>query len=662
MKNICLFLLTASICTAQIKKVDSKVVEATVFKDRAMVTRSADVDLSRGENAIVFSDLTTNLRDETVRISIADERSIKILDVKVERKFTTEIRKEKINSLQKKIDALKAEVQTAADKIAIYDSKKAFIESLKAESVKYANQKILTSTNSTKEWYELLKFIDNNLSQIYSGIREQVSKRVMAEQEIKSLQLTIDQTKSGEERNYKEIIVKIDAAENKKVKVDASYIVNSASWYPIYDARVSSKTKEAEVAFFAMIQQSTGEDWNEVNLSFSTANPLSMKSLPKLDRWFIDVNPLSYKNNTMNIRGGRMGEIPFQVGGYEGNYLNYEQNQALPKGTGSVSGYIISKETGEPLVGANVFLNGTSLGSATDRNGKFYIPNVPVGNYNLTTSFIGFNKDSRAVNVIEKNIANLNISLEEVDLSLSEVTVTGKKVFEEKATNTTRVIDNSCVNDFPIYSDVKAKDISTTFELNTKNSIPSDNSSHKVTIAISNLPIEFSYSAIPKVLPNVYLQGKIVNSNDYPLLEGEINIFVDNDFVNRTYLNTIVSTDTLELALGIDEGFQAEKILKNRFVESKGLFGGNKQITYEYEIQVTNNRKTEENILIYDQLPVAMNEKINVELITPSEKEKILNDKNELEWKVKVNAGEKIIIPLKFVVKFPADNEIFGLE
>ena len=57
-----------------------------------------------------------------------------------------------------------------------------------------------------------------------------------------------------------------------------------------------------------------------------------------------------------------------------------------------------------------------------------------------------------------------------------------------------------------------------------------------------------------------------------------------------------------------------------------------------------------------------MNEKINVELITPSEKEKILNDKNELEWMVNINAGEKIIIPLKFVVKFPADNEIFGLE
>lgn len=240
--------------------------------------------------------------------------------------------------------------------------------------------------------------------------------------------------------------------------------------------------------------------------------------------------------------------------------------------------------------------------------------------------------------------------------------MTGNKYFEQKATNTVKVIDNSGVSELPIYSDIKAKDISTTFELNTKNSIPSDNSPHKVTIAVSNLPIEFSYKAIPKVLPNVFLQGKIVNSNDYPLLEGGINIFVDNEFVNRTHLNTTVANDTLELALGIDEGLKTEKILKNRFVETKGLFGGRTQVTYEYQIQVTNNRKTEETISVYDQQPVPMNEKIIVELVSPAENEKILNDKNELEWKIKIKPGEKRIIPLKFIVSFPAGTNVYGLE
>lgn len=662
MKNIFFIFLSITLCSAQPKKVESRVTDATVFKDRAMVTRTAVLNLEKGENTVVFSDLTTNIRDETIRISIPDDKRIRILDVKVEKRFTTEIRKEKINSLQKKIDELRIIVQTATDKISVYESKKGFIESLKAESVKYANQKILTSSNSTKEWNDLLKFIDNNLSEIFNGIREHVNKKVRAEQEIKSLQLTIDQSKSGEEKNFKEIIVKIDAAENKKVKLEISYIVNSANWYPIYDARVSSKTVDAEISFFAMVQQSTGEDWNDVNLSFSTSNPLSMKSLPKLDKWFIDVNPFSYKPSSMNLRGGRVDDIPFQVGGYEAKFISYEQNQALPKGTGSVTGYLINKETGEALIGANVTLEGTSFGSTTDRNGKFYLPNVPVANYYLAASQVGFNKYSLLINIVEKNIVNMSIPLEATDLNLSEIIVTDKKFLEEKFTNTVKIIDNSSITDLPIYSDIKAKDISTTFKLNTNNSIPSDNSPHKVTVAVSNLPIEFSYAAVPKVLPNVFLRGKILNSNDYPLLEGEINIFVDNEFVNRTHINTIVASDTLELALGIDEGLEAEKILKNRFVESKGLFGGSTQITYEYEIRVTNNHKTEETILVYDQQPVPMNEKIIVELVSPAENEKILNDKNELEWKIKIKPGEKRIIPLKFYVSFPVGTNVYGLE
>lgn len=195
-----------------------------------------------------------------------------------------------------------------------------------------------------------------------------------------------------------------------------------------------------------------------------------------------------------------------------------------------------------------------------------------------------------------------------------------------------------------------------------KNTIPSDNSTHKVTIAINNLPIDFSYTSIPKTLEKVYVKGKVANKNDYPLLEGEINIFVDNDFVNRTFLNTVVPTDTLELALGIDESIKCEKILKNKFVESKGLFDGSKMITYDYEIKITNNRKTAEDISILDQLPISRNEKIKTELLIPKDLAEKLNDKKELKWDLKLNPGETKIIPLKFTIEFPNNINVYGLE
>jgi hypothetical protein len=660
MKKYLLLLIFSSMCFPQVKPIESKVIEATVFKDRAMVTRSADVNLQKDENTIIFSELTTDIKDESVRISATGNGEIKILDVKVERKFTTEIRKDDINGLQKKIDALKSEMQVASDQIAIYDSKKQFIESLKAESVKYANQKILSSTNSTKEWNDILSFVDNNLKEIFSGIREQSAKRSKLDEEIKSIQLTMNQSQDIEQKNYKEIIVKIDASQNTKAEIQASYIVNSAGWYPIYDARVDSKSKQVELDFFGMVHQSTGEDWKDIKLTFSTADPLSVKSLPKLDPWFVDVNPLPYNNN---LRNSRSNETQFQVGGYS---ATYDQNWGLPNGVGAITGYITDAATGEPLVGANVVINGTAIGSATDVTGKYYIASVNSGTYNVKVAYIGYETISVNLEIKAKHIANLNIPLQQSDLALEEVVITGNKPLIQKSMTSSTSIISSDETGYsiqpPIFSDVKAKDISTTFEINTKNTIPSDNSTHKVTIAINNLPIDFSYTSIPKTLEKVYVKGKVANKNDYPLLEGEINIFVDNDFVNRTFLNTVVPTDTLELALGIDESIKCEKILKNKFVESKGLFDGSKMITYDYEIKITNNRKTAEDISILDQLPISRNEKIKTELLIPKDLAEKLNDKKELKWDLKLNPGETKIIPLKFTIEFPNNINVYGLE
>ena len=660
MKKYLLLLIFSSMCFPQVKPIESKVIEATVFKDRAMVTRSADVNLQKDENTIIFSELTTDIKDESVRISATGNGEIKILDVKVERKFTTEIRKDDTNALQKRIDALKAEMQVAYDQIAIYESKKQFIESLKAESIKYANQKILSSTNSTKEWNGILNFVDNNLKEIYSGIREQSAIRAKLDEEIKAIQLTMNQSQSVEQKNYKEIIVKIESSQNTKAEIQASYIVNSASWYPIYDARVDSKSKQVELDFFGMVHQSTGEDWKDIKLTFSTADPLSVKSLPKLDPWFVDVNPLPYNNN---LRNSRSNETQFQVGGYS---ATYDQNWGLPNGVGAITGYIIDASTGEPLVGANVVINGTTIGSATDVNGKYYIASVNSGIYNVKVAYIGYETTSVNLEIKAKHIANLNVPLTQSDFAVEEIVITGNKPLIQKnmtSTNSVRIVDETAYTiESPIFSDVKAKDISTTFEINTKNTIPSDNSTHKVTIAINNLPIDFSYTSIPKVLEKVYVKGKAANKNDYPLLEGEINIFVDNDFVNRTFLNTVVPTDTLELALGIDESIKCEKILKNKFVESKGLFDGSKMITYDYEIKITNNRKTAEDISILDQLPISRNEKIKTELLIPKDLAEKLNDKKELKWDLKLNPGETKIIPLKFTIEFPNNINVYGLE
>ncbi len=86
------------------QKVESKVVAATVFKDRAMITREAEQTLTKGEHTIIFSNLTSDLQDESVRLQASGPGVVKILDVKAERRFTTQIQEQRTRTLQQQIN------------------------------------------------------------------------------------------------------------------------------------------------------------------------------------------------------------------------------------------------------------------------------------------------------------------------------------------------------------------------------------------------------------------------------------------------------------------------------------------------------------------------------------------------------------------------------
>ena len=651
-KRLLVLVLFAFSCIAaqQEKISDSKVTEVTVFTNKALITRGATLNLPAGKNQIIISNLPVDLKNESVRVSAAGPGIVKILDVSVERKFTSEFRQEKIKYLQSKIDSLKNIDYTANDKISVLNSKKEFVESLKAEALKYANERILLNSNSTKTWGEMLHFVESNLSEIYSGIREQNQKRNNIQTDIRKLEQEINLVGSGKSKDYKDVIIKIDNSKGGKVTLNPSYIVDGAGWYPVYDARVNSKSKEIELDYFGMIRQSTGEEWENVKLVLSTAEPLMIKSIPSLNRWYLDTKPsYSWRRDSPTNVSNSIYEI------------NYENNNGLPARTGVLTGYIIDASTREPLIGANVLLAGTNIGAASDQDGKFYIGNVPSGNYNLKTSYVGYQAITIAVNVKEKQTAILVLPLNQQNIEGQEIVVMAAKPGISKSVmSAQRTVSGDEVKIH--YADVNTKQLSTTFEIPTAYSIPSDNNPHKVTIAADLLPVKFEYTSIPKADQKVFLKGKIINTKDYPLLNGEINVFVDNDFINRTSLNTVVPTDTLELALGIDEKIKVERIRINRFVESKGLFGGDRSITYDYEIRLTNNRATEENVLVLDQVPVAMNEEIKITLLEPSKDKAVIKNNQNVEWNVNLKPGEKKTIPFKYVVEFPADIEIYGLE
>lgn len=113
------------------------------------------------------------------------------------------------------------------------------------------------------------------------------------------------------------------------------------------------------------------------------------------------------------------------------------------KDNGYIEGRISDSESGEYLPGANIVLVDAKLGAASDRSGQFYITNVPLGNYMVNVSYVGYNDYTTEVTLTAANPrVSLNIELLPSRIEMAGVLVTGLRQGQAKALSQQKTAEN----------------------------------------------------------------------------------------------------------------------------------------------------------------------------------------------------------------------------
>ena len=111
----------------------------------------------------------------------------------------------------------------------------------------------------------------------------------------------------------------------------------------------------------------------------------------------------------------------------------------------TVSGVVLSSSDGEPIIGASVLVSGTTIGSATDIDGRFEIKNVPADRKELTISYIGFT--TRVVKITNKS---MTVMLESELEDLDEVVVVAYGTVKSKSlTSSIASVKGEALKDVP---------------------------------------------------------------------------------------------------------------------------------------------------------------------------------------------------------------------
>jgi hypothetical protein len=120
--------------------------------------------------------------------------------------------------------------------------------------------------------------------------------------------------------------------------------------------------------------------------------------------------------------------------------------------TGKLSGKVTDNSTGEPLIGANIIIQGTTLGAVADRSGRFIIINIPPGTYSVKISFIGYESILfENVKIIVDQTTQLSADLSAKSVQVGEIVVTAQSsMIHKDITSSISVISREEIEALPV--------------------------------------------------------------------------------------------------------------------------------------------------------------------------------------------------------------------
>ena len=523
---------------APAKAVQSRIDAVTVYLDRAMITRTVDINLIEGNQDIIIDNLPAFVIDDSVRVMGQGSVKAKISGVKVKRIFLQEYHQKEVEKLLSELEKLNDENEELEAALERLNTQKKFIESIRISTSEKISKELYIKEADTKNWDKVLDFIYQRLERINNQTILFDQKKRGLLKKIKAIEAELNRYRNQRIPEKKLVEIAIEAEAKGKMNLKINYLITGASWVPSYDVRVDLDKSGLFLNYFGIIRQRTGEDWEDVKLSLSTAKPYISGLLPELDPWYIDFLQPVFKQARKRAMVDTVMEEAYKPSLHQ-EELKQETAYAESRGT------------------------------------------------------------------------------------------------------------------------------SVTFNIKKRETIPGKGEPFKTTITQEELKAKLSYICTPKLYEFAFLKADVVNDTAYPFLQGEISIFLGEDYIGKSRIETIPLNKSFDLHLGVDERIHVERRLIRE--EADKSFIGKKSVhSFTYRIILENLIKEEKTIIVHDQIPVAKDPDIQVKLVksipAPVSKEDIKDGgPGLLEWELSLPPQKTETIEFEFSVTFPKDKKIKGL-
>ena len=260
----------------------SRVTQVTVYRDGALVAREASLTLPAGDHRILLKEIPAVADPNSVRVTGSGTGGMSIGGVEVSQEFREPGLSPDYKALEKELQDLTTQLSALDDRQRSIESLREFLGSLKATAGQESSKDLLTRGFAVESWQKAFEFLSARLNGLSEEQRGMASKRKDLSDKIEVARRKLAQMASQEGIQRWVATILISSPHGGEATLKATYLTHSASWAPMYDARLDAATGKVEMVWQSQVTQSTGEDWKDVALTLSTTRPAAGIDLPKL--------------------------------------------------------------------------------------------------------------------------------------------------------------------------------------------------------------------------------------------------------------------------------------------------------------------------------------------------------------------------------------------
>lgn len=208
---------------------------------------------------------------------------------------------------------------------------------------------------------------------------------------------------------------------------------------------------------------------------------------------------------------------------------------------------------------------------------------------------------------------------------------------------------------------IEANGFQASYRIPGKLTVPRDGSEKSFAIQSREIQPELLIKSTPAIDPAAYLEAAFTNSEEAPLLGGDVNLIRDGAYIGRGRLAFTAPGDKVSLGFGADDRVKVTRVPVRRRETEPSLLGSTKSDTREFKTIVRNLHDFAVKAVIIDQMPFSEVANITVEplpgLTPPTEK--IVQDKRGVVgWTYDLQPKEDKEIRFGYKIRWPSDREL----